>query len=289
MRRSKTITLTTLLALLLAAGCKKSPTPATEVIAEHVAQLPAGPVDTAWDTAPEYVAKLIPQDLVEPRLAQASTPEVHVQALTNGTEIAFRLRWADSDQSDTAGPGLFVDACAVQVPAKILPNQPAPQMGEAGNSVQIAYWRADWQAWANGRADNIKSIYPNAEITHYPFQAAPLAPGSAEQKEMAKRYAPADAAGNRRQGPRESPVESLLAEGPGTLTPNPSMVVRGNGMRTQDGWAVMIVRPVPEGLVPGAKVRTSVAFAVWKGANKEAGARKMRSGWAPLAIREKKS
>jgi DMSO reductase family type II enzyme heme b subunit len=287
MPRPKTIILNLLLTLLLAAGCKKAPAPATEVIAEPIAQLPASPVDAAWDTTPEYVAKLIPQDLVEPRLAQASTPEVHVQALTNGTEIAFRLRWIDSDQSDTAGPGRFVDACAVQVPAKILPNQPAPQMGEAGNSVQIAYWRADWQAWVNGRADNIKSIYPNAEITHYPFQAQSLPSGSAEQKEMAKRYAPADAVGNRRQGPRESPVESLLAEGPGTLTPNPSVAVRGNGMRTQDGWTVMIVRPIPEGLAP--KVRTSVAFAIWKGTNKEAGARKMRSGWAPLAIREKKS
>lgn len=287
MPRLKIIILTTLLAFLLAAGCKKAPAPATEVIAEPVTQLPAGPADTAWDTAPEYVAKLIPQDLVEPRLAQASTPEVHVQALTNGTDIAFRLRWDDVDQGDTAGPGRFVDACAVQVPAKLMPNPPAPQMGEAGNSVQIAYWRADWQAWVNGRADNIKSIYPNAEITHYPFQAPALATGSSEQKEMAKRYAPADAVGNRRQGPRESPVESLLAEGPGTLTPNPSVAVKGNGVRTKEGWAVVIVRPVPEGLAP--KTRTSVAFAIWKGANKEAGARKMRSGWAPLAIGEKKS
>lgn len=287
MRRLKTIILIPLLALLLVAGCKKTPAPATEVIAEPVAQLPAGPADRAWDTAPEYVAKLIPQDLIEPRLAQASTPEVHVQALTNGTEIAFRLRWIDSDQSDTAGPGRFVDACAIQLPAKLMPNPPAPQMGEAGNSVQIAYWRADWQAWVDGRVDNIKSIYPNAEITHYPFQASSLAPGSPEQKEMAKRYAPADAAGNRRQGPRESSVESLLAEGPGTLTPDPSVAVSGNGVRTQEGWAVMIVRPLPEGLAP--KTRTSVAFAVWRGANKEAGARKMRSGWTPLAIREKKS
>ena len=123
MPRLKTITLTTLLALLLLAGCKKTPAPATEVIAMPVAQLPAGPADAAWDAAPEYVAKLIPQDLIEPRLAQASTPEVRVQALTNGTEIAFRLRWADPDQSDTASPGQFVDACAVQVPAKLMPDR----------------------------------------------------------------------------------------------------------------------------------------------------------------------
>jgi Ethylbenzene dehydrogenase len=275
-----------LLVLLLVAGCKKAVVPATEVIAVPAAQLPGSPSDAAWDSAPEYLAKLIPQDLVEPRLAQASTPEVRVQAMTNGSEIAFRLRWVDATQNDTEIPGQFVDACAVQIPAKLMPNPPAPQMGEAGSLVQIAYWRADWQAWVNGRADNIKSIYPNAEITHYPFQANSLAPGSPEQNEMAKRYAPADAVGNRRQSPRTSAVESLTAEGPGTLAPNPGMAVKGSGVRTQDGWAVMIVRPLPEGLAP--KARTSIAFAVWQGANKEAGARKMRSGWAPLAVQEKK-
>ena len=286
MRRLNSILISALLVFLFGVGCKKTPVPATEVIAVPAAQLPASPADAAWDSAPEYVAKLIPQDLVEPRLAQPSTPEVRVQAITNGTDIAFRLRWVDPDQSDTAGPGRFVDACAVQVPAKLMPNPPAPQMGEAANSVQIVYWRADWQAWVNGRPDNIKSIYPNAEITHYPFQAKPLETDSPEQKEMAKRYAPADAVGNRRQGPRESPVESLLAEGPGTLARNPSLAVKGNGVRTKDGWSVMMVRPLPDGLAP--KVRTSVAFAVWQGANKEAGARKMRSGWAPLAVQEKK-
>ncbi|MBZ5530932.1 MAG: hypothetical protein LAO20_05830 [Acidobacteriia bacterium] len=286
MRQLKLIVLPALLVLIFSAGCKKAPVQATEVIAVPAAQLPSSPTDAAWDAAPEYLAKLIAQDLVEPRLAQASTPEVRVQAMTNGTDIAFRLRWVDPDQNDTAKPGAFVDACAVQVPSKLMPNPPAPQMGESGGGVQIVYWRADWQAWANGREDNIKSIYPNAEITHYPFQAASLPKDSPEQKEMAKRFAPADASGNRRQGPRQSPVESLLAEGPGTLAPNPAIAVKGTGVRTQDGWEVMLVRPLPEGLAP--KKRTSVAFAVWQGSNKEAGARKMRSGWAPLALQEKK-
>jgi DMSO reductase family type II enzyme heme b subunit len=275
-----------LLALLPAAGCKKAPVTASEVIVVQVGQLPGSPGDSGWEGAPEYVAKLIPQDLVEPRLAQASTAEVHVQALTNGREIAFRLRWADADQNDTAAPGKFVDACAVQVPVKRMANPPAPQMGESGGAVQIAYWRADWQAWVNGRADDIKSIYPNAEVTHYPFNAQSLAKGSPEQKETSKRYAPAEAVGNRRQGARESAVESLLAEGPGTLSPNPALAVKGTGVYTEKGWAVMMVRPLPEGLAP--KARTAVAFAVWEGSNQEAGARKMRSGWTPLALQEKK-
>lgn len=275
-----------LLALLLAGGCKKAPVAANEVIAVQVGQLPSSSTDAAWEAAPEYAARLIPQDLVEPRLPQASTPEVRVQALSNGQEIAFRLRWADAEQNDTAGPGRFVDACAVQLPAKLMPNPPAPQMGESGGAVQIAYWRADWQAWVNGRVDDIKSIYPNAEITHYPFNAQSLEKGSPEQKETAKRYAPAEAAGNRRQGTRQSAVESLLAEGPGTLSPNPAIAVKGGGAYAEKGWSVMMVRPLPEGLAP--KARTSVAFAIWQGSNKEAGARKMRSGWVPLILQEKK-
>jgi ethylbenzene dehydrogenase len=286
MRRMNKVLRPLVLALMACSGCKKAPVETTEVVAVLAVQLPSGPSDKVWDTTPEYAAKLIPQDLVEPRLAQPSTPEVRVQAMTNGSEIVFRLRWADPDQNDVERPGSFVDACAVQVPSKPMPNPPAPQMGELGGSVQITYWRADWQAWVNGRGDSIKDIYPNAEVTHYPFEAASLPNASPQQKEMAQRYAPAAAVGNRRQGPRQSAVESLVAEGPGTLSPNPAIVVSGSGERTKDGWIVMMVRPLPEGLAP--KNRTSVAFAVWQGSNKEAGARKMRSGWAPLAIEERK-
>ncbi len=285
MRRLRLFLLLALLVLVSAVGCQKKPVPATEVIAISVPQMSSGPSDPIWDKAPEFVAKLIPQDLVEPRLTRPSTGEVRVQAIQNGSEISFRLRWVDAGQDDTPGPARFTDACAVQLPAKAAADPPAPQMGEAAGGVQIAYWRADWQASVNGRGDTIKDLYPNAEVTHYPFEAASLEKGSSAQKEMAKRYAPAAAMGNRRQGPRSTAVESLLAEGPGTLAPDPSVPVKGTGIRTQDGWAVVIVRPMPEGLAP--KRRTSVAFAIWQGSNQEAGARKMRSGWAPLSVQEK--
>lgn len=286
MRRQTKFFILSLFAVTAVAGCKKAPAEVPEVAAVSVAQLPSNPGDKSWDAAPVYVAKLIPQDLVEPRLNQPSTPEVRVQALTNGAEIAFRLHWLDADQDDVERPGAFVDACAVQVPALLTPNPPAPQMGEAGGRVQIVYWRADWQAWVNGRGDTIKDIYPNAEVTHYPFEAASLPKGSPEQQETAQRYAPAAAVGNRRQGPRQSAVESLIADGPGTLAPNSTFAVKGSGSHSKDGWTVVLVRPLPDGLAP--KKRTSVAFAIWEGSNKEAGARKMRSGWAPLSMQERK-
>jgi DMSO reductase family type II enzyme heme b subunit len=102
---------------------------------------------------------------------------------------------------------------------------------------------------------------------------------------MAKRYAPAEAVGNRRVGPRQFPVEDLIAEGPGSLAPNPNGTSRGQGARRKEGWTVVLKRRYPQGLTP--KVRTQIAFAVWEGSAKEVGARKMRSGWIPLAVRER--
>jgi len=276
---------------LLSAGCGPSVRRGTEVAAVASATLPSDPADRAWDDAPEFAAKLLPQDLVEPRLMKASTPEVLVRAFTSGAAIAFRLEWTDADQNDLPGAGRFLDACAIQIPAKIEPDPPDPQMGSQGKPVEISYWRADWQASVNGRPDTIQAVFPNATVDHYPFEAHSLAPGSDEQKEFARRYAPADAAGNRRVGPRAAPVEDLLAEGPGTLAPAGKTVSSGRGAfgsqaGGKTGWRVMITRPLPDGLAP--KTRTLVAFAVWQGSQQESGARKMRTGWNPLSVKEAK-
>lgn len=274
------------LSLIWLSGCRRGPARTNEVVAASVGKAPLNPGDSAWEQASEYLARLLPQDLVDPRLMKPSTPEVLVRSLTNGTDIAFRLQWMDPVANDAPGAGTFVDGCAVQVPKKIEPSAPDPQMGQAGKPVEVAFWRADWQASVNGRGDTIRDLYPNASIDHYPFEAKSLEAGSAAAKEMAMRYAPAWAMGNRRVGPRETPVEDMVAEGPGTLAPAASTTSRGQGVRTKDGWRVVIVRKLPEGLAP--KVRTQVAFAVWEGSAQEAGARKMRTGWIPLAVREAK-
>jgi DMSO reductase family type II enzyme heme b subunit len=273
-----------LLSLAFAAGCGRSAKQVNEVVAVSVAKLPAGPADPQWGALPEHKAALLLQDLVEPRLLKPSTAEVRVRAAASGSEIAFRLAWADPVVNDLPGPGRFPDGCAVQIPRVHDANPPDPQMGQDAKPVEITFWRADWQASVNGRPDTIRALYPNATVDHYPFEAKPLDPGSAAQKEMARRYAPAEAAGNRRAGPREFPVEDLLAEGPGTLAPDPAGSSRGRGERTKDGWSVLIVRKLPAGLAP--KERTQIAFAVWEGSRAEAGARKMRTGWIPLSLQE---
>ncbi|MEW6321894.1 MAG: ethylbenzene dehydrogenase-related protein [Acidobacteriota bacterium] len=270
------------LATAAAASCRRAPAPVPEVVALPAAALPDDPAAPAWRDAPEHAARLLLQDLVEPRLVTPSTPEVRVRALATSTEIAFRLEWPDATVDNRPGSGQFVDACAVQVPQAADANAPDPQMGQLGKGVQITYWRADWQATVDGRGVTVKDLFPNASIDHYPFEAPSLEAGSEARRRMALRYAPADAVGNRRGGARESAVEDLVAEGPGTLAPAHTTSSRGRGARTPTGWSVVITRPLPAGL--SRETRTQVAFAVWEGSSDEAGARKMRSGWVGLSI-----
>jgi hypothetical protein len=272
--------------LLLASCGERRPAPVSEVVAVRAASVAVDPSDPTWAELPAFRAALLLQDLVEPRLLTASTASVEVRAMSDGTRIAFRLAWSDSTDDDLPGSARFPDACAVQVPAATGPDLPAPQMGEANRPVEIAYWRASWQASRNGREDAIQSLYPNAHPDHYPFEAPPLQAGTAEQAEASRRYAPARALGNFMEGPRESAVEDLIAEGPGTLRRADEQRSTGLGLRSGDGWAVVIVRPLPPDL-PAAG-RGEVAFAVWNGAKGETGSRKMRTGWVPLAAREEK-
>lgn len=288
MRTHVRTTLPLVLALAAAAACSRGPSrkvSSAEVQVQRAAKLPSSPDDPAWRSVPVHPARLLPQDVVEPRLLLPSTAVVDVQALTDGERIAFRLEWAAPAASDRSGPAIFPDACAVQLPASTGPDAPNPMMGEAGRPVEIAYWRASWQATVDGRPDTLAALYPNAKVDHYPFESASLAPGSPEQVAMAKRYAPARALGNAMAGPRDRPVEDLVAEGAGTIRPAPAARSTGAGKRTRDGWAVVIVRPLPAGVLPGG--RSQVAFAVWQGAKTEAGPRKMRSGWVPLALEGK--
>ncbi len=287
MRRSLRTSLLVPLAILIPVACQKAPPTSTaEVVVVNRTSLPSDPADAAWNDVPVHVAPLILQDLVEPRLLKPSTAEVRVRAITDGTRIALRLEWPDGTKNDLPGAARFSDACAVQFPAKVSADVPAPQMGEKGKPVEITFWRASWQASVDGRGDTIKDIYPDASVDHYPFQAPSLEKGSQPQREMEARYSPARALGNRMAGPREKPVEDLIAEGPGTLTSAPPGGSDGRGRRTENGWSVLISRRLPEGLAPGK--RSQVAFAVWEGAQQEAGSRKMRTGWIPIVVEAKR-
>lgn len=273
-------------AALLLVSCAKAPEESTgEVTALWSETVPETAGDAVWKKAPRTGVELIPQDLVEPRLMTPSTTRLRARAVTDGERIAFRLEWDDASDNQIPITGDFPDACAVQLPRDSGPDLPAPQMGEPGRPVEITYWRASWQAEVDGRlTEEITSIYPNAKPDHYPYEAQSLEPGSEEQKEMELRYAPAEAVGNAMAGPRTQPVQDLVAEGPGTLTPAERQVSTGKGLRTEEGWQVVLVRPAPPWLARG--IQSQVAFAIWDGESDETGARKMRSVWIPFAVPE---
>ncbi len=275
------LALTMIAVALMAATPRAGNAESAQVSVGKSAALPTAPDDAAWSSAPVGRVPLVLQDMVEPRLLVASTPEVRVRALSDGAKIAFLLEWDDATADDVTMPAQFPDACAVQLPSTTSADVPAPQMGEPGRPVEISYWRASWQAMADGRADDVQAVHARSTVDHYPFEAEPLKKDPTAQQEMAKRYAPARNVGNTMAGPRSQPVEDLIAEGPGSLSPAPKSQSTGTGKRSAKGWSVMLARPLPAGFAPGT--RTQVAFAVWDGSHTEVGARKMRSAWLPLS------
>ena len=243
------------------------------------------PGSPQWDAAPEHPARLMVQDVTEPRLTNPGVELVNVRALHDGETIVFRLEWVDATQDLVPDVGSGSDAAAIQFPLQPGADVPDAAMGQLGKGVHICYWKALWQddgeRAASGR-DRIAALHPNASIDHYPAQAE----GDARQ-EMERRYAPAAAAGNPILTARNGAVQEIVAEGFGSATPAPGQRASGRGVWTNGRWLVAIARPLAEGpdaanLQPGQT--TYVAFAVWDGAEGHTGARKMRSGWIRLLL-----
>jgi hypothetical protein len=248
--------------------------------------LPASdPQSPLWDAAPEHPARLMVQDVTEPRLVKPGVDLVNVRALHDGTSIVFRLEWADATQDLVPEVGRSSDAAAIQFPLQPGADVPDAAMGQLGKGVHICYWKALWQDdgdRAKSGKDRVAALYPNATADHYPAQA-----GGAARDEMERRYAPARAAGNPMFTARNGAVQEIVAEGFGSATAATAQKASGRGLWANGRWRTTIARPLVEGpgtatLQPGQK--TYVAFAVWDGAERHTGARKMRSGWIPLVL-----
>lgn len=68
-------------------------------------------------------------------------------------------------------------------------------------------------------------------------------------------------------------TQNLVAKGFGTSTPVPFGALKGSSVRTNDGWAVVLARPLKanadEGTNLTGRKSMPVAFAAWDGANQE--------------------
>lgn len=279
----------TILMMTVAAACSRGPAVDTAQVSAMLVSgpLPAeDPAAAVWQTAPEHPAALMVQDVTEPRLSKPGVGRVKVRALHDGTTVVFRLQWDDATRDVIPESGVSSDAVALQfsvVPGADVPNA---AMGEAGKPVEICYWKAVWQDDAEREpsgVDRVAALYPRMAVDTYPYQQS-----DAAKDEMTRRYAPAMAAGNPITArPQAGAVQQMLAEGFGTSSVPPVQHAKGKGAWSQDAWVVTIARPLKEGdgrsnLEVGKK--TYLAFAVWDGAERHTGGRKMRSGWVPLVL-----
>ncbi|MBM4435801.1 MAG: hypothetical protein FJ029_00915 [Actinobacteria bacterium] len=248
--------------------------PATDLVAAHVAgPLPIkDPASPLWQSAVAIDAPMSGQVVAVPRAPTPSVEAVSVRALTDGQWVAIRIDWKDATKNDGLGHDAFKDGAAVQFPSK--GGQPFICMGVGGDSVNILHWRSDFQAdIERGAGPTTLGANPGAVGTLYPLAGV-------------AGFRPATDVGNPvARATKTTPVESLAAEGFGTLAA--TATGEGDGWAVwRDGvWSAVIARPLSTtavddlDLAPGATV--AVAFAVWDGAR---GGKKTVSSWVTLEI-----
>jgi hypothetical protein len=269
--------------------------------------LPIDATASLWDKAPATEFKVMGQNITIPILFNPTVSTVNVRSMNNGTWIGWMLEWSDPSESFMAlNTNQFRDAIAVVFPASDAKTFIA--MGGPGTPVNIMHWKADWQ-WDvdNGRYLDRQDAYPNMAYDLYVGDKSTKETGEGFQgieggyndpqnprtavEDVNKMYLPGSAAGNTfstRDHPRETPIEELVAEGFGTLTPQQHQDSFGDGVYENGMWKVVIARkmvtedPTDAKFVAGKN--TDMAVAVWDGGNREVNGRKAVALWHTLAI-----
>lgn len=276
-------------ALLSLLGCSPSSspsktTPAKELVATKVKADLSQPDPSAafWKNLPEGYVPLIAQPAILPRPSSVTTDGVYVKAATDGTRIAFHLRWKDTEKSEGGRLGEYSDAIALQFPAKE-GTLPSVMMGSKGSPVHIFHWRAQYQRDAEQGKPDIKALYPNSSIDMYPLEFKEAKSPPAEE---AEKFAPARAEGNPQSFPKPS-VDEIFAEGFSTSAVQENHGSIGHGVWADGEWQLVIVRPL---VIPGGSTlkvggESGLAFAVWQGGKDEVGSRKcLTLTWLPLKV-----
>lgn len=253
---------------------------ARELVAKRVAQLPAGPDDSAWASVPEASVALMPLWWHEGYLTS-----VRVKAVHDGQSLAFRLEWDDPTRDAAAMRQQdFPDGAAVELTADADP--PLFAMGAPGQTVNIWHWKALW-AEDQKQFQDVGAAYPRMVADSYygeekGWQAGPLDDTT---------YRPAAEFHNSvAAAERATPVEDDNAAGLGTLTAQAAAQQNVQGVsRWQDGrWGLQLTRALAAAgradapLAPGQKV--SVAFALWDGSGGDRNGQKSVSIWNTLTL-----
>lgn len=255
--------------------------------------IPLDPAHTAWKPVPISYVDLNCQVLAEPKNMNCATRVVEVSALTNGKEIAVRLRWSDQSKDElNLHHEQYRDAAALEFAVKpVNPGEePAYTMGNGGDMVNIWHWKAEWQKDGDRRQD-MEDTYPNMSADWYVDEQpdGKISYHDRQGKNLGS-FDPAAYSHNifAQVDLRHSPVEDLNAEGFGTLTTQKSQDVSGYGTWDKNGWSVVFKRTLTtkdENDVQFTGAKFPVAFAVWDGSNAERDGLKSISQWNYIEIK----
>ncbi len=258
-------------------------------------RLPSSPTDTAWAQArPLYIA-LTPLWWVEDRIEG-----LMVQALHNNEELAIKLSWLDPTPDERAvRHDEFRDGVAIQFS---LSSDPPFYMGDTSNhgGVNIWYWKADRAKDIESGHQDVDAAFPDRAVDMYPEQDAPTAHAtfmSWPRVPLAKhdpQFVTAWGAGNLVSNPNlKTPVESLVARGPGTLSGMPAHIqlVQGSATYERGVWSVQLRRRMSftDGDHTGERIFKKgdylpVSFAIWNGSAGDRDGKKNISIWQKLVI-----
>lgn len=211
---------------------------------------------TQWEQVPSRTVSLSKQQMAVP-YGGGSVDELQVQALTNETHVAFRLTWEDpTTDTSIAAPGNYSDAAAVMLRSG---EKPPITMGQAGEPVNIWYWRSHWQYGTDDRAEWSGDMYA------YPRPDEETKPGQAAGNPLSRSHF-------------DDYGQNYYAAGFGSLSHAPAQNVRAHGTREGDTWSVVFVREhTTDGEHDAAFHQNEtmyLAFAVWNGSADEVNGKK---------------
>lgn len=218
------------------------------------------PVSRQWEDAPFFH---IPVSRIW-QTVHDDAGVVNVKALYNDSSVALLLEWKNEKKAASAmRVQEYQDAAAVQF--SLSENPGFHGMGSRENPVDMWFWRASWQMYADeGISPDIRYAYgaraSDAEVDDFPefIDERTFLPGINAGNPVS-RY------------DIETPIESMNAAGPETSTSKPEtdQDVDGKGVWDGETWRVVFVRDLETDSNTSVQFNDEdpfwISFAVWDG------------------------